>query len=262
MEELKHIHTDVICLQECFEASAIHNICNALQFRYKHMYNETQDKPFYNTNSGLVILSKYPLKNVHYERYTHHSFLDSLAHKGFVCCEVVSPSHRLVLCNTHLQSDYSVLQFASTRQQQLHQLLRYIQQTYTKNKSTHCPPMVLCGDWNIPLYSQSYYTYFKTLLQTELPQHHVHSHKTRTKELCNTHQDGLLDYFVVRPGRCSAYQPQCLSVSTNPVYTFSDHKWTMLQSSQSAKTRYTKRRHTHKKHTNDESDREPPTTHS
>ena len=156
VNELQRMTADVICLQECFEETAIHTICDTLKSIYKYSYNDTQDKPFYNTNSGLVILSKYPLQNVHYERYTHHKFVDSLAHKGFVCCEVVTPSHRLVLCNTHLQADYPLLNYALVRKEQLHQLCRFVGRSYLNPKRNQKQfPIVMCGDWNIPMHSES-----------------------------------------------------------------------------------------------------------
>lgn len=242
VNELQRMTADVICLQECFEETAIHTICDTLKSIYKYSYNDTQDKPFYNTNSGLVILSKYPLQNVHYERYTHHTFVDSLAHKGFVCCEVVTPSHRLVLCNTHLQADYPLLNYALVRKEQLHQLCRFVRRSYLNTKRIQKQwPIVMCGDWNIPMHSESYHSDFTTVMHTMVSQHYVkydvdirNKKKNNNNNMCVTNSGGLLDYFVVWPNRYSAYQQSRLNVHTYPIYTFSDHKWTMLYSTTSA----------------------------
>jgi endonuclease/exonuclease/phosphatase family metal-dependent hydrolase len=248
VDELHRMKSDVICLQECFEETAIHTICDALRHIYRYMYNETQDKPFYNTNSGLVILSKYPLQNVHFERYTHRTFVDALAHKGFVCCEIVAPSHHLVLCNTHLQADYPLLNCAAVRKKQLEQLCNFVRRSYVNARGNPKQwPVVMCGDWNIPMHSESYQSVFTPVMQTTMPYPYVKydytgSNTNTNHNMCITNSCGLLDYFIIWSQGCSAYRQSQQTVHTHPIYTFSDHKWTVLHSR--ASTAKTARNHT------------------
>jgi endonuclease/exonuclease/phosphatase family metal-dependent hydrolase len=247
VSELQTIDADVFCLQECFAFHAVRTIREALRPEYKYCCSHVRNIPFYNTHSGLMILSRFPLKKVHYERFSHHTFVDSLAHKGFICCEVIAPSHRLVLCNTHLQADYQWVHCQHTRSEQLQQLFRYVKKAYVESKRARQGgwPIMLCGDWNIPLNNRDGKAAFVAAAKGGLPvPHHIaYGRRGLSQRGSATNEDGLLDYFLVCPQTCgSSYSSSTVSVHTSPSYTFSDHKWILLSANKKKSRRTQKRR--------------------
>ena len=104
--EILECGADIVCLQECFQAKTFLLLKKLLRSKYKYFCDDQLSIPFYNVNSGLFIASVHPIDKIHFETYQTAANVDSLSHKGFLYCEVVTPNHKIAVCNTHLQSDY------------------------------------------------------------------------------------------------------------------------------------------------------------
>lgn len=61
-------------------------------------------------DSGLLILSKYPIIFAHFYSYNIGILSDSASDKGYIYCKIKVPaktSHSLHLFSTHLQASYA-----------------------------------------------------------------------------------------------------------------------------------------------------------
>ena len=226
-DEIIKCGSDVVCLQECFHVDAYHLLKSNLQRHgvYKYFHNDALRVPFYNGNSGLCVISKYPIENVVFNTFTASSHVDTLSHKGFLCCDVVSPTHTLTVCNTHLQSDYPLAHYDSVRKQQIAQLVAYMVKRHTHN------PCIVCGDWNIDMNSKEFSQQLCPLLSDAFTDIRIYNDKKYKSKHGYTHSDGHIDYFFVIPGKhttkhASVYNT--LRLFQNMHYTHSDHKMIRL----------------------------------
>ena len=96
---------DVICLQEVFEVDSIYKIVyntnvykNFPYFLTGNMYNRFM----VGENSGLLILSKYPIHFKKFKQFPEAAFPDIFASKGALCFTVADQN----FITTHLQADY------------------------------------------------------------------------------------------------------------------------------------------------------------
>lgn len=217
VEEILECGADIVCLQECFQSEANRLFRKLLKKKYIYFCDDQLDIPFYNVNSGLFIASVYPLDNIYFETYRDSANVDSLSHKGFLSCRVVTPTHMISICNTHLQSDYIYGKYQEIREKQVCQLLAYLSNV---NSS-----YILCGDWNIDRYSLEYRKVLYSLMSNHFPQ--IWEYKGNVKKNQRTHSDGYFDYFfLISRNKYDPYHR--LKMFSNRKYTNSDHKLVKL----------------------------------
>ncbi len=107
--------------------------------------------------SGLLVLSRFPIRAAHFERYLlgglpqHLSQLDYYAGKGFAHLELETPVGAIALIDTHLQARYGSQmphEYRGHRTGQLVQLARALQRI--------SQPAIVLGDFNFREQHQEY----------------------------------------------------------------------------------------------------------
>ncbi len=103
-------------------------------------------------SSGLVIASRHPLRDIHFETYEARGFperfwhLDYWSGKGFVLATVDAPDGPIVFANTHLHANYArpgeVDEYEGIRAAQLLQFA-------TRLREVGDEPVIAVGDFNI-----------------------------------------------------------------------------------------------------------------
>lgn len=179
---LKTVDADVVCLQECF-------------WGYKKLSSKLKDVFPYNSgrppkslwrpiNSGLVVFSKKPIKNIKFNAYKNLNYPDFLASKGWLYCEIGD----FKIVNTHLQACQSDNDI-STRKKNILQL----QNIYEEN-------IIVCGDFNVDFWSEEKNFLVETLKLSSFNQigEQKYSFDPNTNSLAikSESEPFLFDYFL------------------------------------------------------------------
>ncbi len=148
---------DILCLQEVFATFSFrsHHLVSRAGFKY---YIVPNDPPLWSRkfmDSGLIILSRYPIEEFECVSFTHTGvYSDQFADKGFQYAKIQD----LHIINTHVQSDYQVNDTLATSVK-LHQWSQIKQFMDHKNKKT----WLVCGDLNCNAYEDNNALYTKML---------------------------------------------------------------------------------------------------
>jgi endonuclease/exonuclease/phosphatase family metal-dependent hydrolase len=146
---------DIVCLQECF--GGLSTLCNKIVDRAEQMgfyWRVVPDHPSLASlkfmDSGLVILSRYPIVHAEAHVFQDAIYVDKLAAKSFQYCTInlssISTPRLLHVINTHLQSDYQLSDplALNVKFRQLTQIRKFID-----NLGELSEPLLLAGDFNI-----------------------------------------------------------------------------------------------------------------
>lgn len=109
----------------------------------------------YILSNGLLILSRYPIKDCDYLAFKRNNSYDSLMEKGVIYSkiEISSKFPPLYIFNTHLQASYSKNKdWEKIRVNQLNELQSFIHSKCNLTKDT----IILGGDFNINYYDIEY----------------------------------------------------------------------------------------------------------
>lgn len=100
-------------------------------------------------DGGLVLLSRYPLKDVDFLAFTAAAHSDRLACKGAIAARVHIPgsAHPLELLVTHLQAFYHISDPPATKAkaQQIEEISAFMRERVEGTRG----PVLLAGDWNV-----------------------------------------------------------------------------------------------------------------
>lgn len=91
---------DLVLLQEVFHAQLFQNLQKS---GFPHVYRHHNPGRL-RQGSGLMLLSRFPLQNLHFTPFKTAIWPDRLAHKGLLWARVELGAHSLLLGNTHFQS--------------------------------------------------------------------------------------------------------------------------------------------------------------
>lgn len=128
---------DIVCLQEVF----FHKkriIKAARKYGFLYFANSTYRYP---TDSGLLILSRFPLLNTRFTRFRRSCHSDRFANKGILSVDVWVNRSSFQLINTHTQAFYNINDKKAFR------TLGY-QELQLVNEVNNFGPVLLCGDLN------------------------------------------------------------------------------------------------------------------
>ena len=178
---------DVICLQEVFELSTINGIISNIdiQSKYPHFLTGTMYNSFLiGENSGLLILSKYPIIFEQFVPFHKTAWPDSMASKGALYFSI---------CNTH---------FITTHLQSGDEAIAYKQLKYILQKSPFTDKTILLGDLNV----ENPYDITQTICNNSK---YTHNSKCILDHIINLHNDIKLsihiDYFEMK--QCTDHYP-------------------------------------------------------
>lgn len=96
---------DVIVFEEAFDGAAIRALKKRLKSAYPYTAGEDNRKVVtYKRAGGVLIFSKYPLKELESIRYSECKGADCLGNKGAILVEVECPTQKFQLLGTHMQA--------------------------------------------------------------------------------------------------------------------------------------------------------------
>ncbi|KAF9582015.1 hypothetical protein BGW38_000770 [Lunasporangiospora selenospora] len=165
---------DVVVIQECFDTDPCTILRDGLRSQYPHMtpvvgqtrggwdstsgsYSSTASE-----NGGVLIMSKWPIKQKHQFVYKYGCGADWFSNKGFAYVVLDYKGTNLHVFGTHLQSDASGCtsgQAARFRTSALEAWRGYI----NGRKIPANEPVIMAGDFNIIRDSSEYKSFLSTL---------------------------------------------------------------------------------------------------
>jgi len=123
-EKLINENPDVIVFQEAFDGKAIQTLKKGLQKQYPYMAgNENRKLISYKRAGGVLMFSKYPLKQLESIRYSQCKGVDCMGNKGAMLVEVDHPVQKFQLFGTHMQAGGSV-ELKTSQYQEASELLK------------------------------------------------------------------------------------------------------------------------------------------
>lgn len=146
---------DVVCLQEAFENFG--PIAELVKEKFPHILYDVARNHHVRLGSGLVILSKYPIKTFQYQRHPCAGGLDDMARKGVLAATITLPGGRpFCIFNTHLNAGASPTKqirdgSCDYRMLQLEYMKKFISQHVANElrSATQKPVVIGAGDLNI-----------------------------------------------------------------------------------------------------------------
>ncbi len=105
VETLKRSNYDVLCLQEAFVKRVERRLKTDLAAEYPYFANlPVYRKPLKAANSGIVVMSKHPIRFAHGILYDEATGIDKTAQKGALLVEIEINGKPVQVVSTHLQS--------------------------------------------------------------------------------------------------------------------------------------------------------------
>ena len=144
IETLHYFKADFICLQEMFDNKCIEQIKKSMS-TYNIIYDTKGPKSA--INSGLMILSKYPLIDYGFHEFTSKCGEDRLSCKGFMYGVYKYNNEHIIIYNTHLNNDTPIFNIYSNSAEVIkNELTQMFIHVYKSTKS--CNHIIISGDFN------------------------------------------------------------------------------------------------------------------
>lgn len=149
-ERLNGSDYHIIVFQEAFSSKCRNIMSDILMASYPFQYGPVNDAPLsLRTNSGLWIVSKFPLTKLDQLEFSKSKGYDAVARKGAVLFEGNFKGSKFQLLATHLQAEDS----QTLRELQCAEIREHLLNPYF-HKDT---PQFLCGDFNIDMHDTTDY---------------------------------------------------------------------------------------------------------
>lgn len=228
---------DIITLQEVFTKNGYKTLVETLKDKYPYHTGSPIRKWFKPVNSGLLILSKYPIKETSFYMYSGMAHADRFSSKGVLATTIeIQEGYYAQVATTHLQAQ-SGAKYERIRETEY----KYIKKEVIEGFKVSSMPMILTGDFNIDKHYPSEYEKFINFMGLETPsfssdeQFTVNS-KTNTlvepskdrpliQEVLDytfllegEYNEQILDSYILRPKGDYIYQDQTITAGS-----LSDH---------------------------------------
>jgi endonuclease/exonuclease/phosphatase family metal-dependent hydrolase len=190
---------DVIVFEEAFDGLAVRILKK--QLRAVYPYNagmENRKLVTYKRAGGVLIFSKYALKELESIKYTHCSGADCMGNKGAILVEVEHPLQKFQLLGTHIQAGHKI-DIKESQYQQVAELV-------DKHKQAGIPQFI-AGDFNTHKDDTLLYdALINTIKATDGPVDaeaialERHAHNDMREQVVNPKKKkGIIDYVFIRP---------------------------------------------------------------
>jgi len=158
-EKLIAENPDVIVFEEAFDVLSMHIIKKKLSAAYPYSMG-TQNRKImsYKRAGGVMMFSKYPMKELESVRYSQCKGVDCIGNKGAMLVEVQHPVQRFQLFGTHMQAGGSKDLKLSQYEEAGALLKRHEQQGI---------PQFVSGDFNTPKANPDLYPYLVKALNAD-----------------------------------------------------------------------------------------------
>jgi len=195
-ELLRSKNYDVIVFQEAFSSKPRKIIWDYLKSEYPYSTGPANQKDIsLKTNSGIWIISKYPIKYFKSMAFKFRVGWDAFSRKGALLLELDVDGMVVQIVGTHLQNSGG----SSLREAQCSELYKRLLEPNRKDGV----PQIICGDFNINRYSSSYSVMLETLnaVDGELASEGEFSY-----DFCSNDLNGgksirsLIDYILIGNG--------------------------------------------------------------
>ena len=162
---------EILCFQEVWERGIMDMICDIAESHNYYCYTPEGVSRKYTVGekSGLLTISKYPIKNKNFLLYSDCKGTCSLANKGCQILEFEIGGKALNILNTHLQSSFNHhhLHFQSIATSQIEELMQHMK----RQDNNH---FILCGDLNLDYpYMMSFLNDYLHLYDISLVKHKI-----------------------------------------------------------------------------------------
>jgi len=185
---------DIIVFQEAFDGKADRILRKALKEQYPYMLGPVNKKPGFKINGGVLICSKYPLKQLGTVQYSQCDDFDCWARKGVLLVEVNDGKHTFQIAGTHMNGGGSVA-LKTSQYKEMGALV--------KEFARPGVPQFCVGDYNTSNLDSSYYRPLISNLDAE------DGPVTGTLTCTNDHvgndmeepdrEQDIIDYVLYRP---------------------------------------------------------------
>lgn len=202
-DTLAYSDYDVIVFQEAFHRQCRRILRKKLKERFAYEAGPKGIKPLsLKTNSGVWILSKYPVTDIDHIKFTNKwGFDNRMSRKGALMIEFQKDGQPFQLIGTHLNSEGP----AAVRLSQVKQ----IQDKLIMPHRREGVPIFICGDFNIDKHTPDEYNNMLSLLKAEdgpLQDALVYTCDPSKNKLC-TFKRAYYDYILVHQNGCPLTHP-------------------------------------------------------
>ena len=159
-EQLIKSDYQIVVFQEAFSTKIRRIIKKQLAQRFPFQYGPmNKNYTPLRTNSGLMIVSKIPLKIIDQIQFGKLRGFDAVARKGAVLLEGEYADAKFQLITTHLQADNE----NSIREMQCMEIKRKLLDSYFDHNKTQ----LICGDFNVDMNDTASYHYMLHTLEAD-----------------------------------------------------------------------------------------------
>lgn len=198
-QNLKESDYDVIVFQEAFHRGARRKIKAALEEKYPYMAGPANLQTFsLRTNSGLWILSKYPIEFSQEIKFKTKCGIDAFSRKGALMAQICVQGQKIQIIATHLQSSGE----SWLKESQCVEIANRITDYYKQDGV----PQIICGDFNIEMASKSHYDNMLKILDahdSEISGTHKFTFDRLNNDLNAeiSKKQELIDYVLIRKNK-------------------------------------------------------------
>ena len=196
---------DIVVFQEAFDGAADRILRKKLKSHYPYIIGPINKKPGFKINGGVMICSKYPLKQLGVVQYSQCNDFDCWARKGAVLVEVTIGTHVFQIAATHMNGGGSVA-LKTSQYREMGNLIK----EYAKPGI----PQFCVGDYNTSNLEPQYYNVLIKELDAEdgpisgdLQVTNDHLNNDMEEDF-NPKDRNIIDYILYRP---NGIKPQTIT---------------------------------------------------
>jgi endonuclease/exonuclease/phosphatase family metal-dependent hydrolase len=213
--ELNRSDYSIIVFQEAFDKNARNKIREVLQENFPYFYGPANNSSWYSTHtsSGLWIVSRIPLEEIHSIQFKIASGFDRFANKGAILLEGEWHKQAFQLVATHIQSDDYIWDI---REQQLKDIYNQLLVPYSRVGI----PQIICGDFNTDHAETAHYHSMLTVMDAEdgnLSGIEKYSFSSPDNEITKglNEKPRLIDYILLRNSHTIQFISRKIAVIKN-----------------------------------------------
>lgn len=218
-EELLKLDADILCLEKVFDRGARDVLVKTLGSRYPHRYGPANSGFNLKVNSGVWVLSKFPLPRRREIQFRDSTGIESASRKGAMLLAGNFHGHPFQIVATHLQGE------SGSSYTEAHQRIRDRQFLQIRDElltpySDPSAPLFLCGDLDTPRHSEGYRFLMDTFGNPgNGSEYRITLDDNRSRNdlaMDNKGRTDELDYILVRPGSANLSTEWSLRIILRP----------------------------------------------
>ncbi len=195
VEEIKKRDYDIVVFQEAFKKKPRNILSKGLEALYPYQYGPANKKAMtLKTNSGILVISKTPLKSLGTIQFSDCTGVDCMARKGAFLLEGTLGNNTFQVLGTHANSGNAAAERRTQYKMMYDELLK-------PNEKPGVPQIVV-GDMNCRMSKQEHYTKMLELMDVE------DTPLNGTRRTSNGKKTAIIDYIFIRRNGCASIKQQ------------------------------------------------------